>query len=81
MSEFSITSSTVVDPPWLNAKRVLVGQVPRTQGTPEVYVLIAEAGTPYRLVDLYADSEQLRCFSTSNHLVIIERATEAQRWA
>ena len=62
MGELKITIRDVVDPPWLGAKRVPLGQVPQAQATPELYVLVEKADVPYLRVDLYADREQLRCF-------------------
>jgi hypothetical protein len=62
MSRFNIAVRNVVAPPWLNARRIQVGQVSQSQGTPELFVLIEKAGAPYLRVDLYADSEQPRCF-------------------
>jgi hypothetical protein len=65
MSEFGVTIRNVVDPPWLNAKRVPVGQFTKAQSTPELYVLIEKAGVPYLRVDFYVGSEQLQCFQAA----------------
>lgn len=65
MSEYNLETRTVIDQSWLNTKRIPVGQIPLAQGTPEFYVLVEKAGTPYLHIDLYADSEQARCFQKS----------------
>jgi hypothetical protein len=60
---FQAKLKNVIDPPWTNVAAIKLGAVPRGLGTPDLYVLIEENGTPKLRVDLYAGSDQCYHFN------------------
>ena len=47
----------VADPPWERIKPLRVGCIPTGLGTPTVYVLVENDGTPFIRVDVYGDED------------------------
>lgn len=55
---FTARIEDAVSPPWTNVPATPLGAVPAGRGTPDKYVLVANAGTAIRRFDVYLSSDE-----------------------
>lgn len=57
-----VVLAKTIAPPWTEMSPKLLGEVPSTLGTPDLYGLVSTAGEPLLRFDLYRGSREYHCF-------------------